>query len=151
MASLKAGLQPNCFDCHTHTHTHALIHTHTHTLSQQALNPQLLEAQRALGNNIQDGLLAANSLDLTRATLPALGTDAVSNPLSRHVIPLPYLMIRSCDSTAKSCDSPANSCDSPANSCDYPANSCDSPANSCDSMSSHVTPLPSRVTSCQVM
>ena len=52
-----------------------------HLPQEQSQNPQLLEAQRALGSNISDGLQRAEavSADLTtKASIPRLGTDSVS-------------------------------------------------------------------------
>ena len=56
-----------------------------HRPGDQGMNPQILEAQRALGANISDGLTATNAVnqDLqTRATLEPLGSDAVSHALT---------------------------------------------------------------------
>ena len=51
-----------------------------HQPASHAQNPQVLEAQRALQGNINNGLQTTNAVtrDLqTRAALPPLGTDSV--------------------------------------------------------------------------
>ena len=77
----NAHTQTKCAHAHINAQTAGILHQPANAPQ----NPQVLEAQRALQGNINNGLQTTNAVtrDLqSRAALPPLGADSVS-----HVTP----------------------------------------------------------------